>query len=221
MDYLQKNKDNLLPEFRRIWEATGFKTSGTWEEVFGKGPGKADEIFMGWNYSRYIDHVAEAGKKEYHIPMYVNAWIVQPTDNVPGDYPSGGPQDHMHDIWRAGGPQIDLLCPDIYLPNFVELTARYSRSGNTLFVPGVGGRHPRRRQRLLRHRGAQRHRRLVHGHRLHGAGRGGRSRLLPGGQRAGCPRSRRGRFPWPMRPWDSSPPSFSITRARAPSPRRR
>ena len=139
MDYLQKNKDNLLPEFRKIWEATGFKTAGTWEEVFGKGPGKADEIFMGWNYARYINRVAEAGKKEYPIPMYVNAWIVQPTDNVPGDYPSGGPQDHMHDIWRAGGPQIDLLCPDIYLPNFVELTARYSRSGNPLFVPESAG----------------------------------------------------------------------------------
>jgi len=139
MDYLQKNKDTLLPEFRKIWEAAGFKTSGTWEEVFGKGPGKADEIFMGWNYARYVNRVAEAGKKEYPIPMFVNAWIVQPTDNVPGDYPSGGPQDHMHDIWRAGGPQIDMLCPDIYLPNFVELTARYSRSGNPLFVPESAG----------------------------------------------------------------------------------
>ena len=139
MDYLQKNKDNLLPEFRKIWEAAGFKTSGTWEEVFGKGPAKADEVFMGWNYARYVNRVAEAGKKEYPIPMFVNAWIVQPTDNVPGDYPSGGPQDHMHDIWRAGGPQIDMLCPDIYLPNFVELTARYSRSGNTLFVPESKG----------------------------------------------------------------------------------
>ena len=58
---------------------------------------------------------------------------------MPGDYPSGGPQDHMHDIWRAGGPQIDMLCPDIYLPNFVELTARYSRSGNPLFVPESAG----------------------------------------------------------------------------------
>jgi len=138
-DYLQRNKDNLLPEFRKIWEGAGFKTTGTWEEVFGKGPGKADEIFMGWNYSRYVGRVAEAGKREYPIPMFVNAWIVQPTDNVPGDYPSGGPQDHMHDIWRAGGPQIDMLCPDIYLPNFVELTARYSRSGNPLFIPESAG----------------------------------------------------------------------------------
>jgi Domain of unknown function (DUF5597)/Beta-galactosidase len=138
MDYLQQHKDNLLPEFRKIWEAAGFKTSGTWEEVFGKGP-KTDEIFMGWNYSRYIDKVAEAGKREYPVPMFVNAWIVQPEDKGPGDYPSGGPQDHMHDIWRAGAPHLDMLCPDIYLPNFVELTARYSRSGNPLYIPESAG----------------------------------------------------------------------------------
>jgi len=135
---------------------------------------------MGWNYSRYIDHVAEAGKKEYNIPMYVNAWIVQPTDNVPGDYPSGGPQDHMHDIWRAGGPHIDLLCPDIYLPNFVELTARYSRSGNPLFVPESAGDL----------RGAANAFYAIGQHNAIGyssmgstpwAGRGGRSRLFRGG----------------------------------------
>ncbi len=139
MDYLQKNKDTLLPETRKIWEATGFKTSGTWEEVFGKGPAKADEIFMAWNYSRYVNRVVEAGKQEYPIPMYVNAWIVQPTDVLPGDYPSGGPQAHMHDIWRAGAPRVDLLCPDIYLPDFVGLTAMYARNGNPLFVPESTG----------------------------------------------------------------------------------
>jgi hypothetical protein len=67
--------------------------------------------------------------------MYVNTWIVQPEDKGPGDYPSGGPQDHMHDIWRAGGPQVDMLSPDIYLPNFSELADRYSRIGGPLFIP--------------------------------------------------------------------------------------
>jgi hypothetical protein len=71
--------------------------------------------------------------------MFVNAWLVQPEDKGPGDYPSGGPQDHMHDIWRAGGPQIDMLSPDVYLPNFIELTARYSRSGNPFFIPESSG----------------------------------------------------------------------------------
>jgi hypothetical protein len=133
--YLQAHKDSLLPETLKVWGAAGFKTSGTWEQVFGAGPGKADEVFMAWNYSRYVNKVAEAGKAEYPVPMYVNAWIVQPEDKGPGDYPSGGPQDHMHDIWRAGGPRIDILAPDIYLPNFSELATRYSRSGNPLFIP--------------------------------------------------------------------------------------
>jgi hypothetical protein len=175
---------------------------------------------MGWNYARYINRVAEAGKKEYPIPMYVNAWIVQPTDNVPGDYPSGGPQAHMHDIWRAGGPQIDLLCPDIYLPDFVELTARYSRSGNPLFVPESAGDI----------RGAAnafyaigQHNAI--GYSSMGIDSMGRTRwkvpTFSGGDAPSCPRSRRVRFPWPMRPWGNSRPSFWSTRARAPSPRRR
>ena len=134
MDYLAKPRQPLLPEFKEVWDAAGAKTSGTWEEVFGKGA-KAEEIFMGWNYARYVNAVAEAGKKEYAIPMFVNAWIVQPEDKGPGDYPSGGPQNHMHDIWRAGAPRIDLLCPDIYLPDFTGIVARYGRSGNTIFVP--------------------------------------------------------------------------------------
>ncbi|MGA2117291.1 MAG: DUF5597 domain-containing protein [Bryobacteraceae bacterium] len=138
LDYLQKHKDNLLPEFRKIWEAGGFKTSGTWEEVFGKGV-QTDEIFMGWNYARYVDKVTEAGKREYPIPMFVNAWLNAPADRGPGDYPSGGPQAHMHDIWRAGAPHVDMLCPDIYMPNFAELAARFSRSGNPLFIPESAG----------------------------------------------------------------------------------
>ena len=47
MDYLQQHKETLIPELRQVWEAAGFKTSGTWEEVFGKGD-TTDEIFMAW-----------------------------------------------------------------------------------------------------------------------------------------------------------------------------
>jgi len=86
----------------------GSKTSGTWEEVFGKGP-KTDEIFMGWNYAQYLDYVAQAGKKELPVPMYTNVWLVQVGDKAPGDYPSGGPVEPVHDMWRAGAPNIDLL----------------------------------------------------------------------------------------------------------------
>jgi hypothetical protein len=134
MDYLAKHRSTLLPETLKAWEISGFKTSGTWEEVFGQTPA-ADELFMAWNYARFVNRVAEAGKAQYPLPMFVNCWLVQPQDKVPGDYPSGGPVDRVHDIWRAGAPAIDILAPDIYLPNFTEIVTRYSRSGNPVFIP--------------------------------------------------------------------------------------
>ena len=138
MDYLQKHKDTLIPEFRKVWEATGCKTAGTWEEVFGPGVA-ADEIFMAWNYARYIGRVVEAGKTAYPLPMFVNAWLAQPNDKLPGDFPSGGPLPHVLDVWRAGGPQIEILSPDIYATNFTEWCAWYHRSGNPLFIPETRG----------------------------------------------------------------------------------
>jgi beta-galactosidase GanA len=133
MDYLQGHKDSLIPEFRRVWEAAGFKTSGTWEEVFGSGVG-TDEIFMAWHFARYTGQVAAAGNAEYPLPMYVNAALVRP-NYKPGQYPSAGPLPHLMDIWRAGAPQIDFLSPDIYFPNFSEWCEKYHRSGNPLFIP--------------------------------------------------------------------------------------
>jgi hypothetical protein len=133
MAYLQDHKDRLIPEFRRVWEDAGFKTSGTWEEVFGSGVG-TDEIFMAWHFARYTGQVAAAGKAEYPLPMYVNAALIRP-NHKPGQYPSAGPLPHLMDIWRAGAPQIDFLSPDIYFPNFAEWCEKYHRSGNPLFVP--------------------------------------------------------------------------------------
>jgi hypothetical protein len=134
MSYLQKNKDRLLPEVSAIWGAQGFRASGTWPEVFGTTP-HAEEIFMAWHVARYIGKVAEAGKAEHPIPMYANAWLVQNEKQLPGGYPSGGPVSRVMDIWRAAAPQIDLLAPDIYLPDFKGVCASYTRSGNPLFIP--------------------------------------------------------------------------------------
>jgi len=133
MDYLQQHKDTLIPEFREVWEAASFKTSGTWEEVFGQGL-HTDEIFMAWYYARYVNRIIEAGKAEYSLPMFVNAALIRP-NYKPGQYPSAGPLPHLMDIWRAGGPQIDFLSPDIYFPNLAEWCQKYHRSGNPLFIP--------------------------------------------------------------------------------------
>jgi beta-galactosidase GanA len=133
MDYLQAHKETLIPEFREVWAKTGFKTSGTWEEVFGAGIG-TEEIFMAWWFARYTDQVAASGKAAYPLPMYVNAALIRPNFK-PGQYPSAGPLPHLLDVWRAGAPRIDFLSPDIYFPNFAEWCGKYHRSGNPLFIP--------------------------------------------------------------------------------------
>lgn len=133
-DWLTAHRDHLLPETRQAWESHGSKSEGTWEEVFGNDD-RAAEIFMAWHYASYMDRIAKAGKAEYDLPIFVNAWIVQPEDTRPGNYPSGGPQAQNHDIWRAAAPHIDILSPDIYLDDFPEILSLYSRSANPVFIP--------------------------------------------------------------------------------------
>ena len=141
MDYLQQHKDTLIPELRQVWEAAGFKTSGTWEEVFGKGGG-ADEIFIAWHYAHYVGRVAEAGKAEYPIPMFCNTW----GEGFPraGQRANGAPKPSVIDVWRAGAPKIDMLSPDIYGGDYVGMCTDYTRSGNPLFIPetGYGANNP-------------------------------------------------------------------------------
>ena len=133
MSYLAAHKDSLIPELHSHWEKTEFRTTGTWTEVFGEGLQTA-EIFSAWHYATYMNAVARAGKAEYALPMYVNAWLRGP-DGKPGDYPSGGPLSHVMDVWRAGAPDVDLFAPDIYLPDFKGICADYTQSGNPLLIP--------------------------------------------------------------------------------------
>jgi hypothetical protein len=141
MDYLQQHKDTLIPELRKVWEATDFKTSGTWQEVFGKGR-PTDEIFMAWHFARYIGRVVEAGKAEYPIPMITNCpQLGFGTAPAPlrGGGQSGGAMPDAMDVWRAGAPRIDLFAADIYSPDFKGFCAKYAQSGNPLFIAETGG----------------------------------------------------------------------------------
>ena len=136
MAYLQKNKKTLTEELAHVWDSAGMKQSGTWEEVFGKGL-HTDEIFMAWYFARYTNYVAQAGKKEYPLPMFVNTALIR-TGYKPGQYPSAGPLPHLFDIWKAAAPEIDFLSPDIYFNNFVEWSTKFNHSGNPLFIPEAG-----------------------------------------------------------------------------------
>jgi len=151
MDYLTANKETLFPELKKVWSSNGYKTHGTWEEVFGKSTFKPDpkdwqhysfyteELFMAWNYASYVETVTTAGKNEHPLPMFVNAWLKQPNTRWPGKYPSGGPLPQVIDIWRAAAPSIDFIAPDIYIDEYTWTCEEFMRSGNPLFIPETRG----------------------------------------------------------------------------------
>jgi beta-galactosidase GanA len=137
MRSLQTHRDTLYPELRALWDANGDKTAGTWAEVFGD-TARADEIFMAWHYARFIHAVAARGKAAYNIPMYVNTWLADGGAR-PGEYPSGGPEPRVVDVWKAAGPGLDFYAPDLYAENFAEWCRRYHRDGNPLYMPETRG----------------------------------------------------------------------------------
>lgn len=111
------------------------KKPGTWAQVYGAD---ADEFFYAWSVATFIEQVAKAGKAEYALPMYVNAALRDPIKpGPPGAYSSGGPTDNVLDIWKVAAPSIDMIVPDIYLPEYEKYTKvleRYARPDNPLFV---------------------------------------------------------------------------------------
>jgi beta-galactosidase GanA len=123
------------------------KQSGTWAQVFGDD---ADETFAAWYVASYIGQVAAAGKRELALPMYVNNWLksprAYPIQTIPGDdYPSGGPTINMMAVWKIAAPSLDLLAPDIYVPNsenYQQVMREFHTPQNPLLVPESLGFEP-------------------------------------------------------------------------------
>jgi beta-galactosidase GanA len=122
---------DLGPEVASLWEESGRRTKGTWSEVFGT---EGEEVFSAWQFASYVEKIVAAGKREYELPMFANAALMRPGYR-PGQYPSAGPLPHLLEVWRAGAPSLDMICPDIYFPNFMEWCQRYMRNDNPLFIP--------------------------------------------------------------------------------------
>lgn len=122
------------------------KKPGTWAEVF---PGDANEVFQAWTQARYINAIAEAGKRELNIPMYCNVWLAYPPAELPErriptagiGYPSGGPVQKMLPLWKIAAPAVDAIGPDMYSSNtsfYLKTIDTYNRPDNPLFIPETG-----------------------------------------------------------------------------------
>jgi hypothetical protein len=157
LNHLQK-KQSLHPTFEKRWpnfNSTTEQKSGTWTEVFGPGIA-AEELLMAYTFSRYVGHVAAAGKRAYPLPFYANVWLnfddpsVLDLSGVPlgngtptvagggakaGVYPSGGPVPHALDIWKYNNADLDFIAPDLYLHDYEWVCRQYRYENQPLFIP--------------------------------------------------------------------------------------
>jgi beta-galactosidase GanA len=132
----QKVFDAAVPP--KLTRALG-KKAGTWKEVFGAD---ADESFHAYAVASFVNDVAAAGKAQYPLPMYANAALRDPFNaGKAGQYESGGPTDNVIPIYKAAAPALDLVAPDIYMPDYERYTRvleLYHRPDNALFVAETG-----------------------------------------------------------------------------------
>lgn len=131
--FAQRVPNEILTAFHKT-------TSGTWTEVFGP---HGAETFAAYYQARYVNRVAEAGKKEFPLPLFINVWTdIQDGFYDPGfSHPSGGATTRMIPLYKAIVPAIDWISPDIYKHNYVQYVEEatpYSRQDNPLLIPETG-----------------------------------------------------------------------------------
>jgi hypothetical protein len=106
------------------------KQPGNWHEVFGTTD---NETFATWSEARYINSLAEAGKAEFNIPMYINIAAV--------NTPNRDSVNRALDIWKTAAPSIDLVGADLYddfSPLYQEMLQSYARADNPLWICETG-----------------------------------------------------------------------------------
>ena len=129
INYLKKNEKTLHPWLKQRLNVNG----KSWTEVFGNDI-FTDEIFMAYNYARYVGRLCQTARQHTTMPLYVNA-AMNSRGRLPGQYPSAGPLAHLVDIWLAGAPQLLCLAPDIYDTGFKGWADQYALPNNPLFIP--------------------------------------------------------------------------------------
>lgn len=146
---LQDKCDVLHPTLRDAINMSRVRTGSqlSWAQVFGDSK-QADEIFMAYHYAVYVERVAAKGKAEYELPLFTNAWLSSfakdPDAKVPvmagggedpGDWPCGGPNIGVLDIWMSFAPSLDFFAPDVYLHKYSEVLHHWKHRGQPLFIP--------------------------------------------------------------------------------------
>ena len=149
IDALSRNRETLRESISSALDSIVEANGKSWAEVFNDSL-DTDELFQALGYARYIDQVAAAGRAEYEVPYFVNAWLdsADLTPEVsnfapvggqfPGNYPSGGPLPQVFPAWLFGTQNLTMLTPDIYWGDFADWCRLYSSANEAFFIPEMG-----------------------------------------------------------------------------------
>ncbi|KAI6869011.1 glycoside hydrolase [Hortaea werneckii] len=150
LQFLRSDWTQMNQTFRSNFphlDETSFDQITHWKQL-GGDPALIDELFMAYHYARYVNHIANAGKQVYPLPMYTNTWqrygdedrdqnapLVAAGGSEPGIYPSGGGVPNVLDIWQRFAPSLDFIAPDIYLNDYSKTCAKYRHRNQPLLIP--------------------------------------------------------------------------------------
>ena len=143
-DYLKANKGSLQPDMEQIWAKYGNKTTGNWEDIFGKSevnnqaenpiPNFTEHIFTAYGYANYLEQMAKAGKEVYPLPVFINASVFGM--NTRGrSLGNGCSIPEFFDIYKAAAPSIDILTPNSYMQQLDWIGKNFSWKGNPILIP--------------------------------------------------------------------------------------
>lgn len=140
----EKLNDAMKEKLNKVVPLTRGKS---WPKTFGESV-YTDELFMAYHYARFVEKVAQAGKREYPLPMFANFWQNYGEDqmakqyptlagggDLPGDYPSGGAVSNVLDVWMDLAPTLDFISPDTYLNDYHRICSTYRHRDQPLFIP--------------------------------------------------------------------------------------
>ena len=124
-------------------EDCGVEPSGnSWKTRFGR---HAHEAFMAWAHADFMEEIAREAKAIYDLPLTLNVMLgEQGFEEAGACYNSGAAVGRVLDIYKAIAKHVDLLCPDMYVPDrerYRRVAGRYAREDNPLFIPEspIGG----------------------------------------------------------------------------------
>jgi hypothetical protein len=138
VNYLKANKGKLFPALEKAWADNGYKTKGTWEEVYSvKARSKATISSTPksclWRITTPSTSTTSPPKdeKNWTCPLFVTVGFTTNAVFTRTEQSTRTCWTRTEQVERP----LDFYSPNVYTTDYDELFTNYTLGGNTLFIP--------------------------------------------------------------------------------------